>query len=209
MGHPSWADSHQRPVRMPSRTALDQSRSAAERIVQSAITLAVARGVAHVSLQDVAEEAGVSKGLIHYHFHDRETLLARLAEALAVRTVSRQRAALQDASIGSAVDDLWAWVDEELRRGQIRVLIELGREPGELPRRAAREAATVRREAAAVMITELFSVLELTPRLPVPLLADVITAFVDGLVVRAALEPQQELRTVFDAFWLSVLSLAE
>lgn len=194
---------------MPSRTALDQSRSAAERIVQSATTLAVAHGVAHVSLQDVAEEAGVSKGLIHYHFHDRETLLARLAEALAARAVSRQHAALEGTTISSAVDDLWAWVKAELAHGQIRVLIELGREPGELPRRAAREAAALRREASASMVAHLFQVLELTPRLPVPLLADVTTAFVDGLVVRAALEPDHDLRAAFDAFCLSILSLAE
>lgn len=194
---------------MPSRTALDQSRSAAERIVQGAATLAVARGVAHVSLQDVAEEAGVSKGLIHYHFHDRETLLARLAESLSAQAVTRQRAALHETSIGSAVDDLWTWVEEELRRGQLRVLIELGREPGGLPRRAAREATALRREAGTAMVTRLFQVLELTPRLPAPLLAEVMTAFVDGLVVRAALDPQDEPRSAFDAFWLSILSLTE
>src|SRR5690606_36561333 len=146
-------------LRMPSRTALDQSRSAADRIVQGATTLAVSHGVAHVSLQDVAEEAGVSKGLIHYHFHDRETLLARLAESLSARTVARQSAALHGTSIGSAVDDLWVWVDEELRRGQLRVLIELGREPGELPRRAAREAVALRREAGSQMVARLFQVL--------------------------------------------------
>lgn len=177
--------------------------------MQSAMTLAITRGVAHVSLQDVAEEAGVSKGLIHYHFHDRETLLARLAETLAARAVARQEAALEGTSIGTAMDDLWAWVEEERQRGQLRVLIELGRDPGELPRRAAREAAVLRREAGANMVARLFEVLELTPRLPAPLLAEVMTAFVDGLVVRAALEPESELRPVFDAFWLSVLSLAE
>lgn len=194
---------------MRSRTALDQSRSAAGRIVQAATDLAVARGVAHVSLQHVAEQAGVSKGLIHYHFHDRETLLARLADSLSVNAVSRQEGALRVTSIGTAVDDLWAWVDEELQRGELRVLIELGREPGELPRRAAREAADLRRRSGAAMVARLFKVLELTPRLPPELLAEVMTAFVDGLVVRAALEPDSDPRSAFDAFWLSVLSLAE
>ena len=151
----------------------------------------------------------MSKGLIHYHFHDRETLLARLADSLSVNAVSRQEAALRVTSIGAAVDDLWAWVDEELQRGELRVLIELGREPGELPRRAAREAADLRRRSGAAMVARLFKVLELTPRLPPELLAEVMTAFVDGLVVRAALEPDSDPRSAFDAFWLSVLSLAE
>lgn len=194
---------------MRSRTALDQSRSAAGRIVQAATDLAVARGVAHVSLQHVAEQAGVSKGLIHYHFHDRETLLARLADSLSMNAVARQESALNVTSIGTAVDDLWAWVDEELQRGELRVLIELGREPGELPLRAAREASDLRRRAGSAMVSRLFKVLELTPRLPAELLAEVMTAFVDGLVVRAALEPDSDLRPAFDAFWLSVLSLAE
>lgn len=193
----------------PSRAALESSRSAAERIVQAAVRLAVARGVAHVSLQAVAEEAGVSKGLIHYHFHDRETLLARLGEHLAAQAVARERAALDETRLTTVLDDVWRWVEAELARGELRVLLELGREPGELPQRAAREAAQLRRDAATATLAQLYAVLELTPRLPIPLLADVATAFVDGLVVRAALEPALPQRGAFDAFWLSVLSLAE
>ncbi len=194
---------------MPSRAALESSRNAADRILRAAATLAVAHGVAHVSLQAVAEEAGVSKGLIHYHFHDRETLLARLGEWLAGQAVARERSALTGISLATALDRSWAWIEGELRLGQLRVLLDLGREPGALPQRAAREAAELRRRTGTETIVNLFRALQLSPRLPAPLLAEVMTAFIDGLVVHATIEPEHDARGAFDAFWLSVLSLAE
>ena len=44
---------------------------AAERILEAAARVLAERGAAGLSMQDVAQEAGVSKGLIHYHYRDR------------------------------------------------------------------------------------------------------------------------------------------
>jgi len=44
---------------------------AAERILRAAIRCIVTSGAAALTMHEVSEEAGVSKGLIHYHFHDK------------------------------------------------------------------------------------------------------------------------------------------
>ena len=66
---------------------------AAERILRVAIRRIVTSGAAALTMHEVSEEAGVSKGLIHYHFHDKETLLARMVEWMTRHLVGRERAA--------------------------------------------------------------------------------------------------------------------
>src|SRR6476661_7614582 len=98
---------------------------AAERILRAAIRCIVTSGAAALTMHEVAEEAGVSKGLIHYHFHDKETLLARVVEWMTRNLVARERAALAESTPRHAIDDLWAWLSAELERGHVRVLMEL------------------------------------------------------------------------------------
>jgi len=160
-------------------------------------------------MQDVADAAGVSKGLIHYHFHDKETLLTRLIEWMTTESIDREAATLARSTPKTAVDDLWQWVAGEIERGHLRVLNELAQERGPLISDAIRRSARVRRDAAALTVDRLFALLELRPRVPVQLLADVIVAFIDGLAIHASLAPDANHRVAFDVLWLSLLSLAE
>lgn len=178
-------------------------------------------GAAALALSDIARDAGVSKALIHYHFADKESLLARLIDHLTTALVDRERRALTRYSGEHnplAVDALWEWLHAELRRGDIRVLLELNSYRGAQVQAAARAAAARRLAAAEQTVAELFGILELTPRIEASLLAAVVLAFVDGLAVASraeADEPQPSLssqrspRISFDVFWLAMLSLAE
>lgn len=183
--------------------------STPERILYAAATRVVASGAANLSMQDVADAAGVSKGLIHYHFHDKETLLTRLIEWMTRESVEREAAALARSVPKTAVDDLWRWVAGEIERGHLRVLTELAQERGALISDGVRRSARARREAAMATVERLFAILELRPRVPVPLLADVIVAFIDGLAIHAWVAPEANHRVAFDVLWLSLLSLAE
>lgn len=183
--------------------------STPERILFAAAARIVAAGTANLSMQDVADAAGVSKGLIHYHFHDKETLLTRLIEWMTHESVEREAATLARSTPKTAVDDLWMWVEGEIERGHLRVLNELAQERGPLISDAIRRSARARREAAMVTVDRLFALLELRPRVPVQLLADVIVAFIDGLAIHASLAPEANHRVAFDVLWLSLLSLAE
>src|SRR5919199_3680853 len=129
----------------PTGPAPRPRAGAAERILRATGRTIVERGAVALTMQDVAEEAGVSKGLIHYHFHDKETLLARLAEWMTRTLVARERAALAQSSPRCAIDDLWAWLEEELARGHVRVLLELAEWRGPLVRRGMGESGRGRR----------------------------------------------------------------
>ena len=197
----------------------DTDLTARQRILDAAARQVSAVGAAELALSDIARDAGVSKALIHYHFVDKDTLLARVIEYLAKGIVTREEAALtpyENQQNPLAVDALWAWLDDELRRGEIRVLLELDAYRGASVRSAARAAAALRLAAAEQTVARLFTVLDLRPRIEASLLATVLVAFVDGLALQSGLAGRDENagtaptpRVAFDVFWLAMLSLAE
>lgn len=160
-------------------------------------------------MQDVADEANVSKGLIHYHFRDRDALLARLIESLAEDIMARERAALDGCAPQEAIDALWRWIEDELARGELRVLLELQQDPATEAASAARRVARLRHAQAEGTTARLFEMLDLRPRVPPELMAGVAVAFLDGLAMETSLQPEREARITFDVFWLALLSLAE
>ena len=157
----------------------------------------------------------MSKALIHYHFVDKETLLARLIDQLTRDVVAREREALKPFDHEHnplAVDALWGWLEGELARGSINVLLELDAYRGPAVQAAARQAATARQSAAQETVERLFRILDLRPRIEPALLAAVLVAFVDGLAIRSRLDQEgapTAARVAFDVFWLAMLSLAE
>lgn len=113
-----------------------------------------------------------------------------------------------------AVDALWTWLEGELERGHIRVLLELDAYRGASVQAAARAAAAMRHGSAQETVQRLFAILDLRPRIEPALLAPVLLAFVDGLAIGSGLTAHGEHagpppRVAFDVFWLAMLSLAE
>ena len=200
-----------------SRTDSEGDESLApRRILEAAARQILAGGAADLALSDVAREAGISKALIHYHFRDKETLLARVVDHIAHDLVARERKALapyRGQHNPLAVDALWQWLEGELQRGDVRVLLELDSCRGATIQTAARQAAELRRAAAQETVERLFTILELRPRIESSLIANVFVAFVDGLAVDAGLSADagnaSASRVAFDVFWLAMLSLAE
>jgi hypothetical protein len=125
------------------------------------------------------------------------------------RLIERESAVRAALTPQSAVDSLWAWLAEEQERGDIRILLELAHYKGDAVHAAIRHSSLLRRAAAADTVEALFDALALKPRVPAELLADVVVAFADGVVVARAADPDRDARVAFDVFWLSLLSLAE
>ena len=182
---------------------------ATERILQAAATRLAISGASVMTMQEVAEEAGVSKGLIHYHFHDKDTLLVRLVMWIAEGLVRREHAALATSAPQGAIDDLWRWLEEELARGHVRALVELAGWRGGRVRSSAAEAMRMRRMAATASAERLFALLALRPRVPLVLLGDLLVTFLDGLASAPARAQGAEARAAFDVLWLALLGLAE
>ena len=182
---------------------------ATERILKAAATRLAISGASMMTMQEVAEEAGVSKGLIHYHFHDKDTLLARLVMWIAGGLVRREHAALAASVPQGAIDDFWRWLEDELARGHVRALVELAGWRGGRVRSAAAEAMRMRRMSATASAERLFALLALRPRVPAVLLGDLLVTFLDGLASAPARAQGAEARAAFDVLWLALLGLAE
>jgi AcrR family transcriptional regulator len=183
--------------------------TAADRILHATALTIADRGAASLTMSEVAEEAGVSKGLIHYHFHDKETLLARVVEWMTRQVIERERRALANSTARTAIDDLWEWLSGELERGQLRVLVELAEWREDLVNREIQVAMRLRREATLESTARLFDLLSLKPRVPLDLIAETVFAFRDGLVISAARDSESNPRAAFDVFWLALLCLAD
>jgi len=186
-------------------------RPATRRILDGARRLLARGGAGEISVGDVAREAGISKALIHYHFRDKESLLMALVDDVGLGFLSRARAhdPRSSASAGHVLDDYWTFVADELRRGDLRMLMSLGEFPSERVRAGSRRMAEQRREVAADHVAGIFDRLELIPRVPPALVADTLAGFLEGLAVTAALEPDRNCRPAFDVLWLALLTLAE
>jgi len=194
---------------MIERVVAATSTDARARIVDAGVRCIAREGVGGASMAAIALEAGVSKALLHYHYHDRSTLLAEIVERIGMRTIERERAAIDEGSGMGGLDAVWQWLEGELRRGELAALAELTLVREARVRRATRAAASDRRRSAAHTIERLFTELDLTPRVPAPLMADAAVAFIDGLALDVANGSAREPRVSYDIFWLALLGLTE
>jgi AcrR family transcriptional regulator len=193
--------------RSEPRSARDGSATR-HRIIDATIDCVARAGATEASMATIAAEAGVSKALLHYHYSDRARLLAEVVAQLGERLAARERSALAGADGSKAVDALWRWFENELARGELRVLLELSsiREP--LVHDAAATVADARRIAAGRTTADLMRRLGLEPRVPAELLGEASVAFMNGLAI-AGPPPGSDPRVAFDVFWLAMLGLAE
>lgn len=179
------------------------------RIVDAGVRCVTRDGVAGASMAAIALEAGVSKALLHYHYHDRATLLAEIVERIGARLISRERAAIDHSDEASGLDALWRWLEGELRQGELASFNELALVREGAVRTASRAVANHRRRSATRTVERLFAQLDLTPKVPAALLADASVAFTDGLALDVANGSMRDPRVSFDIFWLALLGLTE
>src|SRR4051794_18448302 len=143
----------------------NSARPGRTRMLEAARTAFVARGYAAVSTQETADEVGVTKASLYYHFRDKEALFgeafvdemericAGIADALAsaqtlaaqIETLARFLLATSGLEFARLVADLDRYVSLEHRRA----LIERAPRPREIVRQAF-AAALERGEIRAV-----------------------------------------------------------
>src|SRR5436190_8084151 len=154
---------------------------ATRRILDATRALVARGGAAEVSIGHIADAAEVSKALVHYHFRDKDSLLQALVEDVGTGVVARAKAFLDDGGTGNVLDNYWEWLARELEDGDIRILLALAEYDSMRVRAAARRVAERRRDLSASHVEHVFSRLSLTPRVPAPVIAQTVLAFVDGL----------------------------
>ena len=182
---------------------------AAERILMAAAALLRVRGAGELSMQEIADAAGVSKGLIHYHFQDKDALFLRLVAHFEETLEERGRAALTASTPASVVDDLRRWVDAEVACGDWRALLLLATSTN--PEVRARVARAQRALSALAESTSqrLHVLLGLRPRIAPALVGQLLMTVVSGLVLLDEADAAINVRGVYDVLILGVIALAE
>jgi len=83
--------------------ATARGRATRDRIVEGATALMVARGVARTSLDDVRDEAGVSKSQLYHYFTDKDDLVHAVIDRT-IEAVLRAQPALADLCSWPAIE---------------------------------------------------------------------------------------------------------
>ena len=98
---------------MPGRRATEADRKA--QILEGAYRVATQRGLERLTIRRVASEAGLSNGLVHFHFRTKEALLVALLDRF-LETTTALRIGDEIASIASPHERLLALLRQEMDR---------------------------------------------------------------------------------------------
>ena len=185
------------------------STNSIERIVDEACRVIGEGGLGVLTVGVVAERAGVSTALVHYHFDTKARLVVAAAERVAEVRTLRRGSALDGASGLAALDELWLALMAGIGDGVERAWLELvlhARADAEVaavlstPRSAARDALARR---LPMLMRELGAALPASAEE----MAGALDAQLDGLAL-ALLGGQDAavVRSAYDAFWLTLLA---
>lgn len=185
--------------------------NALDRLVDVACTAIGEVGLAGLTTQVVAERAGVSTALIHYHFDTKARLLVASAERIAARRADRRSAALSARTGLEALDELWGQLVAGAADGLERAWLELvlfAKSDALVATALARPQAGAR-EATARRLPSLLRELGAAAPAGSEELAAALDAQLDGLTL-ALLEgqPNETVRSAYDAFWLTLIAAA-
>ena len=179
-----------------------------QHILQAAARCVRRSGASGATLGAIATDAGVSKGLLLYHFTDKAGLLVALASATSARILERESAMRGRAEGTRAVTALRSWMEEELAQEDVALLAALAFLEDPAIRTALANANDARVESARQTVQWLFTQLGLLPRVPDVFIARATVALLDGLALHHG-AGDANAAVAFDVFWLGMLGLAE
>lgn len=167
-------------------------------IVTAATDLLGTTGLSGWSVDKVADGAGCAKGLIHYHFGSKDTLLGEVRQQLEFKRREARLHALASGSGAKALDGLWEVLQDEVRRGIFGAWLDLVHYFGPSSSRAASADDTRLAVAAARALN--IAEAELVEN------AAVLGPALDGFQLRLMQgEPAALVREGFERVWLGVL----
>jgi len=189
-----------------------ESQGTRDRIVQIAALAVGEVGMAALTIGVVAERAGVSTALVHYHFDTKAGLLVAVAEQVAGH---RRALRLESFSGGrglATLDAGWAAMQAGVVDGTERALLELALHGQTDPAIAAVLAGERRAERAGLerRLPALFRELGAHE----PATPEEIAAALDALLAGLAMnllsgESPDGVRAAYDAFWLSLVAAGQ
>ena len=143
-------------------SARDEAPQGRERLLDAAVRLIAREGIDNVRIARIATEAGVSAGLVHYHFASRDALLEEALEHSYERAGDLRLAAVEEGRATAAQrlaamidqclptdralhDDFVLWVELWLRSARDPALRPVAAPPLRAPARVVRAGDRRRR----------------------------------------------------------------
>jgi len=172
-----------------------KSEISAAQIVAAATRVLARQGYARTSLLDIATEAGMSKGAVHYHYPTKEALMGKVLEHACDEVASRARVAWSSSdnpieSIRSAIRELWRL--RAHRSDEAAVVSDLLAQS--LHDEALRPALANYYRFAATQVLDHLSVqmvaMGLRPKVRAELVPRLLNGLLDGLVMQHFVDPE-------------------
>jgi TetR/AcrR family transcriptional regulator, transcriptional repressor of bet genes len=199
---------------MPGQKAAEAERR--EQILAAAMDVATRHGLEGLTIRRVALEAGLSHGLVHFHFESKAELLVALLDRLFTDTAAFV-VGPEIAGIGAPLQRLLALLQQEMRRitsdrARIHLFFDFWLMGTRHPRIRARMRVELARyrEAFRPMVDE---VLRSEPDRFASVTADalsaVVVAFIKGSAVQVVIDPRRLDVTQFTTAAHALLSQME
>ncbi|MFN2466156.1 MAG: TetR/AcrR family transcriptional regulator [Candidatus Dormibacteria bacterium] len=190
-------------VLAPSTPAAREKR---RQVIEAAAAVMARQGYAATSMKDVAQEAGIAQGLIHYYFASKDDLVMAVVKDSCDAMLAETVAAFEQAS-GGPLERVWPALESARERTKHRpemwrIFVELY--PLSLNNPALR--AQFKELYDKITQTTLGMVEEINRQIPTPLPVDpqyfarVITAAIDGIALQAMADPALSVDDLYTAF---------
>lgn len=174
--------------------AYAKSAVSSQQIIDAAIRVLARQGYAKTSLLDIAKEAGMSKGALHYHYPSKEALIHAVLEAACNAVQLRTRAAWSPSdnpfeALRRSLEELWAARAEQTDEAMVVAdLLALSLYNDALRPRLAEFYELGAQQIRAYLEDHLIS-LGLEPRISLDILPRIVIGLLDGLVMQAFVDP--------------------
>ncbi len=174
--------------------AYAKSAVSSQQIIDAAIRVLARQGYANTSLLDIAKEAGMSKGALHYHYPTKEALIHTVLETAcnAVQTRTMQAWSPSDnpfAALRKSLEELWATRAERSDEALVVAdLLALSLSDESLRPKLAEFYELGAEQIRAYLEQNLIS-LGLEPRISLEILPRIVIGLLDGLVMQAFVDP--------------------
>lgn len=203
-------------MRLPRRPSTRKSETSRQQVLDAALHVLAARGLTHASVQDIADQAGLSKGSVHYHFESKEDLVEHVLRHACGSVEAKVRAAFEAEGtpvekVRAAVSTMWA-----LRRDgapSIRVMTELFSQARQNERYRTVLGDELRRARAQILDVGLraLEAMGLKARVAPEVIPRLLLAALDGLALHHVVDPvtpeeEAELLRAVEATFLALFA---
>lgn len=201
---------------MRAKSEYKKSEASRQHVIDAAIKTMAKRGVVNTSVSDIADAAGMSKGVVHYHFKSKDDLLARVLQQCSARMSERVRRAWDQPvapleKIRGALREMLATRTDG--SPEVKVLADLmGHSVHDAKLRKPMSA--VFHDMRCEMVDEFvksFTAIGLKPKVPAHIIPKLMMATLDGVGLHHLFDPpsEEDDREILRALEVVAFSLFE